>query len=291
MPISIEGAWDIHCHPAPCLFPRLVTDRSLAKIARECKMEGFVIKSHHEPSMSRAALVGEENDDLQIYGGLVLNPFIGGLNPIAADMAIRQGGKAIWFATCDSKRHVELHGAPGRYSKAQEGTGKFHHEGLSVTDDNGKLLDEAISIIEIAQDYDVFLGSGHCTLEECVCLAKKCKDMNFKKFLIQHAHYKVPNADIETQKELVKLGATIELGYCTISPAWAANTLGQAVKAIKEVGPEHFVLVSDGGQLNNPSPPECLRVFAQAVSEQGISEDDVMKMIIDKPRWLLGLDK
>ena len=109
--------------------------------------------------------------------------------------------------------------------------------------------------------------------------------------LFRSAHYKVPNADIETQKELVKLGATIELGYCTISPAWAANTLGQAVKAIKEVGPEHFVLVSDGGQLNNPSPPECLRVFAQAVSEQGISEDDVMKMIIDKPRWLLGLDK
>jgi hypothetical protein len=291
MPISIEGAWDIHCHPAPCLFPRLVTDRSLAKIAREYKMEGFMIKSHHEPSMSRAALVSEENDNLQIFGGLVLNTFIGGLNPIAADMAMRQGGKALWFATCDSKRHVELHGAPGRYSKAQEGTGKFHHEGLSVTGDNGKLLDQAVSIIEIAKEYDAFLGSGHCTMEECVVLAKKCKEMNFKKFLIQHAHYKVPNVDIETQKELVKMGATIELGYCTISPAWAANTLEQAVKAIKEVGAEHFVLVSDGGQLNNPSPPECLRVFSQAVSERGVSEDEVMKMIVDKPRWLLGLDK
>jgi hypothetical protein len=286
--LSIEGAYDLHIHSAPCLFPRLAADEEVIRAAIEHKMGGVMLKCHHESSVSRAAKFQEAYDNIKVYGGVVLNTHVGGLNPAAVESTLRLGGKAVWLPTFDSKRHVEVHGASGKYSRTGK-VSRFQHDGITILDDNGNLKEEVIQIMEITKEYDAFLGSGHCSPKECFALAKKAKEIDFKKLLINHAHYKVPNLDIPSQQQLIELGAVIEYGYCTISPAWAANTLDNAVQAIKQNGPEHCIIVSDAGQYNNPIAPEAYRIFAQCIFERGISERDMQKLMIDNPKWLLGI--
>jgi hypothetical protein len=287
MLLSIKGAYDLHIHTAPCLFPRLATDREMVLAAREYGMGGVMLKCHHEASESRAALLNAEFDDIDVFGGIVLNTCVGGLNPAAVDAALRLGGKAVWFPTFDSRRHVEVHGVAGKYAMTEKVTGTTH-DGISMMED-GKLKPESIAVMEMAKQYDVFLGTGHSSEEECFALADLAKDIGFKKLLIQHAHYKVPNIGSEGQKVLIEKGATIELGYCTVAHGWAANTVDNAANAIKENGAENYILVSDAGQYNNPMPAESLRIFAQTVYERGVSPDDMKLLMITNPKRLLNL--
>ena len=70
---------------------------------------------------------------------------------------------------------------------------------------------------------------------------------------------------------------------------WNHAPLTRVVEAIKSLGPEHCILMSDAGQRHNPMPAECLRVFAQSVYESGVSEDGIERMIKQNPLDLLEL--
>jgi predicted metal-dependent TIM-barrel fold hydrolase len=107
--------------------------------------------------------------------------------------------------------------------------------------------------------------------------------------MITHPFFKVPSLDLDTLKRLVDQGAYAEFGYCTVSAMWGHAPLTKVVEAIRAVGPERSILMSDAGQRHNPMPAEALRVFAQSVHESGISESDVGRMIRDNPLDLLEL--
>ena len=104
-----------------------------------------------------------------------------------------------------------------------------------------------------------------------------------QKVLITHPFFKVPALELDTLQELTRMGAYAEFGYCTVSPMWNHAALTRVVEAIKAIGPEQAILMSDAGQRHNPMPAECLRVFAQSVFESGVSEDDVERMIKHNP--------
>ena len=53
--VEVSGAVDLHCHPAPDLFPRLADDIEVAEHARGMGLRAVMIKCHYEPSPSRAA--------------------------------------------------------------------------------------------------------------------------------------------------------------------------------------------------------------------------------------------
>jgi predicted metal-dependent TIM-barrel fold hydrolase len=62
------------------------------------------------------------------------------------------------------------------------------------------------------------------------------------------------------------------------------------VKIIRQVGAEHIVLVSDGGQLENPSPAEALRSFCHILIKEGITPEEIELMIVKNPTQLLNLE-
>ena len=98
--VSVEGAIDLHIHTHPCLFPRIGDDRAIVAAAAAAGMRGVMLKCHHESSVSRAYLVNAEFPDIDVFGGIVLNSYVGGINPAAVEAALRLGGKA---ATTTSK--------------------------------------------------------------------------------------------------------------------------------------------------------------------------------------------
>lgn len=285
--IDVSGAVDLHCHPFPDLFPRLADDVAVVQSAGDKGMRAVMIKCHHESSVSRAYLVQKQFPDLRVFGGIVLNYAVGGINPVAAEAALRLGGKEVWMPTVDAAHHAEVHGGTGAYDV--QASGQSARAGISVTDADGNLRPETLEVLDLVGQHDAILGTCHLAPREITMLVEEARRRGVQKILVTHPFFKVPNLDLATLQHLVTLGAMPEFGYCTVSPMWNYATLRKVAEAIQAIGAERCVLVSDAGQRHNPMPAEALRLFAQGLFESGVPEGDVYTMIQKNPSELLGI--
>ncbi|HEY1292984.1 MAG TPA: DUF6282 family protein, partial [Chloroflexota bacterium] len=87
----LEGAFDTHIHSAPDVLPRKFNDLELAQRFKARHMAGFVLKSHYICTADRATLVNQVVPEVQAFGAIALNNSVGGLNPLALDIAGRLG--------------------------------------------------------------------------------------------------------------------------------------------------------------------------------------------------------
>jgi len=83
LPDFLEGAVDLHVHSAPDVDQRRFDDIELAREAAGSGMDAILIKSHQNSTVERAFLVSRMVRDVHVYGGLVLNDTVGGLNGAA----------------------------------------------------------------------------------------------------------------------------------------------------------------------------------------------------------------
>jgi len=286
--VDLSGAADLHCHPYPDLFPRLADDFDIVRAARDAGMKAIVLKCHHESTVSRAYLVQRVIPGIRVYGGIVLNYYVGGLNPAAVEASLRLGGKEVWMPTVDAGYHAEVHGGTGGYD-AQEG-GRSQAEGIWVADRDGKLCPEVKEVLELVAEHGAILGTCHLAPREIVALVREARSVGVEKIVITHPYFRVPNIDPGTLEEVARLGAMPEFGYCTVSPAWQYATVNKIAESVDRIGASRCLLVSDTGQRHNPLPSEALRIFAQTVFEKGVPLDKVRQMITQNPLQLLDVD-
>ena len=286
--IDMTGAVDLHFHSYPCLFPRLADDLEVAISARDAGFRALLFKCHHENSVSRAYFLDGLIPGLRLFGGVVLNSYVGYMNPAAVEAALQLGGKAVWMPTVDAGYHAEVHGSTGRYT-TQSG-GRESAEGYWLTGDDGKLKPEVGEVLALVAECNAILGTAHLSPPEIVELVPRARKAGVEKLVITHPFYKVPNLDLDTLEELVKQGAIAEFEYCGISPMWHVAQIEGVVAAVERLGANNCTLCSDAGQRHNPIAPEALRVFAQSLFEKGIPEADVDRMIKTNPAALLDLD-
>ncbi|MER3420041.1 MAG: cytosolic protein, partial [Chloroflexota bacterium] len=102
----LRGAFDMHVHSAPDVLSRKFNDVELARRTIAAGMAGFVLKSHYICTADRATLIRTLFPEVQAFGGLTLNNSVGGLNPIAVDIAGRLGNKVVWLPTVDSANEL-----------------------------------------------------------------------------------------------------------------------------------------------------------------------------------------
>lgn len=287
--VKLDGAIDLHVHSYPCVFQRRIDDRQAAQAAAEAGMAGLMLKCHHESTVSRAYLIQKEFPQLKIFGGVVLNQFVGGINPAAAEVALRLGGKEVWMPTIDAAHHIEVHGARGSYDVQSTQGGFFWGEPISAVKD-GKVTDAAMVVLELIAKYDVILGTAHLSLPEIDLLVRAARERGVKKILITHPYFRVPaGMNLDFLKEMVRLGAIAEFGYCTISPMWAYVNLQFTKEIMEAIGYDHCVVMSDTGQSHNPLPPEAMWLYAQGLYEKGVSAANIEKLIVKNPRALLNI--
>ncbi|MEI7884541.1 MAG: DUF6282 family protein [Clostridia bacterium] len=286
--ISVEGAYDLHVHTHPCLFPRIGNDFEVVEAAEKAGLAGIMLKCHHESTVSRAEAVQKNFEKIKVYGGIVLNDYVGGMNPYAVDAALRMGAKEVWMPTIDAKNHAQAHGSKGKYD-VQDGRkdSGANIEGISIYNETGDIKVEVKEILKMIAEYNVILGTCHLGKSEIFDLVKEAKKLGVEKILITHPFFKVPNFEVPEIKELVALGAKAEFGYCTVSPMWHYATVQQVAKAIIEIGASNCIIISDAGQRHNPMPHESLRVFAQCLYECGVKEELLKTIMIDNPRILV----
>ena len=287
--LSVEGAYDLHIHSHPCLFPRLTDDKGVVESAKSAGMAGVMLKCHHESTVSRARALNEEFEDILVYGGIVLNCYVGGINPQAVEAALRMGAKEVWMPTVDAENHAKVHGSRGKYDvQSSESKADNVDNGITVSQEC-KLTPQTLEVIKLVAEYDAILGTSHLSKEEIFLLVKRAKKEGVNKIVITHPYFKVPNLKIDEVRELVDLGAFAEFGFCTVSPMWAYTTLENIYQSIKKIGVQNCVIVSDSGQRHNPLPPESLRIFAQCLHEKGLKEEELRWLMIKNPEKLLGI--
>jgi hypothetical protein len=286
--IDVSGAVDLHCHPYPDLFPRLADDFDIVRAAQAAGLKAILLKCHHESTVSRAYLMQRVFPGIRVFGGIVLNSYVGGINPAAVEAALRLGGREVWMPTVDAGYHAQVHGGTGGYDSQQGG--RQQAEGIWIEDADGKLRPEVKEVLELAGQYGAIVGTSHLAPREIVALVREARSVGVEKIVITHPYFRVPNIDLDTLEEVARMGAMPEFGYCTISPAWQYAAPEKIVASVERIGASRCLLVSDTGQRHNPMPSEALRIFAQTIFEKGVQMEKVLQMITVNPLQLLDVD-
>lgn len=292
--ITLEDAIDIHVHAGPELFARIGDGVDFATAARDAGMAGLVFKAHHESTVTRAYYTSRQVPGIDLYGGIVLNAFIGGINPMAVGAALHQGARIIWGPTMHAKHHVETLGkgtyGVGHMTLAPE----LASPGISVTNVEGGLIDGMEEIIQLARRFDATIATGHLGEEDVRALVVGCERAGVR-CLLTHVFFLDKSQefllDMAEHRALFEVSASVAfpLEHFMLRKHGGGMQLESVANLVSAVGADRVAISTDCGQIHNSSPVEALRSFLNAVKAVGVSEDDISTMIRSTPRKILGL--
>lgn len=277
----LQGAVDMHVHAMPDFHPRMWNELDILKDAKNYGMRAIVSKSHYCINADRMALINSLVDGIQCFGGVVLNPPVGGFNPSAVEAAIKYGGKEIWMPSFYTKAHIEN-------LPALKGSVKGPPGGMTLKID-GELIPEMHEILDLIAKANVILGTSHCSADEIEVLVREALKHGVKKIIITHPQFLVPNMSLEKQLELTQKGAFVELCLYCAMPISGCITMGGFAGVIKRLGPSRVVLATDFGQPFHPTPAEGMRIFCNGLMTAGVKKRDIEIMAKENPAYLLDL--
>jgi len=289
----IEGAYDLQVHVAPDVIQRRIDDIGLAQEFLGRGLKGFVLKSHYVSTAERAQVVSRAVPGIEAYGAITLNHAIGGLNPVAIEIAGRSGAKIVWMPTVDALNETAGRaGGPNTklpfWAEIQQELAQMgiSPPPLTVLDDNGQVNLVSLSCLEIIRRHGMILATGHLGRNEIFALVRLAHRMKLGKILVTHAEFPSQSLTAEEQVELANQGAYIEHCFTTMHTGKAPWQT--VLDNIRKVGCEHCVLSTDLGQTINPPVSEGFAMFAQTLLDGGFSIAEIRRMVVENPRSLLG---
>lgn len=272
----LQGAYDVHIHSNPSIYDRRQTDWELLDDAIKAQMGGIVLKSHESSTVERAFLLNEKNEsEVKVYGGIVLNQYVGGINPWAVDAALQMGGKFVWFPTISTDQHL-------RYFKERE-TKLFNGNPTNSTTvsitENGKITNDVIEVLHLIKEHGAVLATGHLSLNDQHLLVNTAIEVGVKKILIQHADMGISKIPLKDQKEFATLGCMIEKCYLACTSDFNDLTVKEMVGTIEDIGADSCIVGTDFGQLHNIPAIQGLNTFVTKLVENGLPETAVEKIV------------
>lgn len=281
----LEGAIDLHIHAGPDLFPRDLDEADVAQQAEEIRMRAVLFKSHFTTNADRVYMLRKRFEEVGLYGSVVLNKSVGGINPEAVFAALNLGAVRVEMPTVDSRQHIQRLGRTYPWSKIQ----LPETEGMTILDEEGRLIPEVRQVAELVAAHDAILATGHLTVPEMFALIEEARDAGVKKILVTHAELDVVSVSKEDQKRMADMGSYIEHSFTPCTHLRQRLDPRRIVEAIEHVGAERCVMSSDMGQPVNPVPREGFRMFVKTMLHLGISQGDIDTMIRENPAKLLGI--
>ena len=289
---ALEDAYDLQVHVGPDVIARRIDDIDCAKEFLAHGMKGFVLKSHYIQTGERAQVVTKAVPGSRVFGAITLNHSVGGLNPVAVELAGRTGCKIVWMPTVDAQNETagRLDGGTTKlpfWAKIQR---ELAAEGISpppltVVDDSGHLNEPARRVLERIAKHNMILATGHLGRKEIFALVRGARELGVKKVLVTHAEFPSQSLTGDEQKELADLGAIIEHCFTTTYTNKAPWDL--AFANIRTTGVARTVISTDLGQTINPPVAEGFGMFAQRLLDAGFSADDVRTMAVTIPTRLV----
>jgi hypothetical protein len=288
----LKGSVDLHVHPAPSPLPRRVDAVEAAQAAEAIGMRAIVVKSHHHSTVTDVLALGRDLHGLpvKVFGGIALNSAVGGLNPHAVDLALKLGGRIVWFPTIGSPQHIAHHAAHPDLKFPKLAVHVREERPVDVLDENGELRPEVHDIIGLIKEHDAILASGHMAPNRILAVFEAAHAAGVTRLLVNHPNF-VVEATHEQGRRFVELGAVIEHSLCMYDDRssfynWDIDVL---LGWISAVGADRSTLGSDLGQMKNPLPSEAFTNIVGQLLDAGLGEADVEAMVRRNPARLLDL--
>ncbi|MGE0539107.1 MAG: DUF6282 family protein [Dehalococcoidia bacterium] len=268
-----RGSIDIHAHAAPDpIAARRHDALELARACRDAGMRAIIFKSHEYPTAPAAYVINRVVEGFTVFGAISLDEEVGGLNPFALEASAKMGAAKVWMPT-----FCAAHWRRTRMSRG---------DGITVLDEAGRLLPVVNDLLDIIKQYNLIMGSGHLAPEEQQVLVPEARRRGIKTVI---THAEMTPVPVELTTRFSRLGAYVEHAYIALTARHGTHTTASIAASIREDGPAQAILSTDLGQTQNASPPEGLRMFIAAMLQEGLSDDEVRRMVQDNPAALLGL--
>jgi hypothetical protein len=285
----LDGAVDLHVHPGPSPYPRRIDAIGAARAAAEAGMRAIVLKSHHADTATVIEALrphGLADIDVEVYGGVVLNSQVGGINPHAVSHSLAMGGRVVWMPTISSPAHIS---STGHFPTAT--VELIDERPVDVWDAAGGLLGEVREVLALVASADAVLASGHLPAPSIEAVFQAAQEAGVRRLLVNHPNF-IVDVDSELARRLVALGAYVEheVSMYDETSRFHAFPLATLEDWIELAGPERSILASDLGQADNPLPPESLDRIARRLVENGLDVAHVRSLLTANPARLLGID-
>jgi len=292
----VRGAVDYHIHIAPDFVARRITDIQLARRCLETGQAGFGLKSHYTSTAERAQVVAEAVPGVTVLGSITLNRAVGGLNPLAVEIAAREGARVVWFPTVSSvnEQHEVLQADPNgkvpvwvRFELSLREAG-LACEPVPVVDERGELLPEAHEVLEVIARHDMVLCTGHLSRDEIFTLVDGAVAAGVRQIVVTHPEFPSQNVSPADQVALAEKGALLERCFTTTYTGKAPWE--RFFEATRAVGAENTLWSTDLGQRFNPPVEDGMALMADRFLEAGFSEEEVRTMAVTNTRRIAGLE-
>src|SRR5689334_1112198 len=286
---SLAGVIDIHAHVAPETsmqnFKRAFDAIEAAQIARIYGMRGIVLKEHYTETGSWAYLASQIVPGVEIFGGIVLNKAVGGINATAVEaMALQRGGRGrvVYMPTADAALRVP--NSPTAVAVSR----------------NGQLLPEVLEVLRVVAKYDLGLSTGHVSTEEALMVIRAAKQAGANKIYVQHPNHGGIVMSMAQMKEAVRLGALIEIvlsgegltggGPKTINAENPVMDYGpQKIADMRALGPANIIISTDLGQPGRVNYAQAFQTALAVLAKSGFSQAEIDMMTKQNPARFLGL--
>lgn len=274
---DLRGVVDLHVHSDPDTVPRSIDAIDAARRARDRGFRAILLKNHYEPTASLAYIVRKEVPNIEVFGGIVLNRAVGGINAAAVERLPKIKGnyaRVVWMPTFDAENEVR----DSRQNRAF----------VSVSR-NGELLPEVREVIRILAANKLTLATGHSTPAEDLLLAREARRAGVERIIVTHAMLRPVRMSVPQMQEAARLGAKIEFVYNALIGVNKMFEMKDYAEAIRKVGVENCFLSSDLGQAGNPLHADGFEMFLKGLAEFGFTAEELDWMSKATPAALLGL--
>src|SRR4029453_3719080 len=197
---AIQGAYDLQVHVAPDVIERRTDDIDLAKDFLARGLRGFVLKSHYIPTAERAQVVTKAIPGIEAYGAIALNHSVGGLNPVAVEIAGRSGNKIVWMPTVDAANETagRVDGGTDKlpfWAKIQReiAAAGITRPPMTVLDSAGRIAADVTHCLELIAKHNMILATGHLGRHEIFPLVRTAKESGVERIVITHAEFPQQN--------------------------------------------------------------------------------------------------
>jgi hypothetical protein len=289
----LRGAFDTHLHVAPDVVERRIDDLSLARAFAELGMAGFVLKSHYGSTAERARVVRAAVPGVEVLGAVSLNRAVGGVNPLAVEIAAREGARTVWMPTVDAVNEArEREAPPGtpvpvwaalqRELRAQG----IEIQPVPVVEADGHVLPETREVLQMIARHRMLLATGHLGRDEIFAVVDAALEEGVEEIVITHPEFPSQNLAVEDQRALAERGALLE--RCFTTPHTGKVSWDRWLENIRAVGARSSVLSTDLGQVKNPPVEDGMALMVDRLLDAGFSEEEVHVMAVVNTRRVAG---
>ena len=270
--VDLSGVIDMHVHSSPDVVPRRMDALELGRAAARRGMRAIVLKSHRALTADRANFVERSVPGLRVFGAIVLNHPVGGLNPFAVETALRMGAAVVWMPTSSAMAEPAPLGPP-----------------ISILED-GRVTADVSEILRLIAEFDAVLATGHASPAEVAELVPAAHAAGVRKIVITHPEQPPVRMTPLAQEELRdRYDVLFERCLFITTIGGGTMQLSALANRIRRVGVESTLLATDFGQPENPDPPDGMAAFIGGLESLGFGGLEIDRMCRANPAALLGL--